>query len=1100
MLKTGTENCRLHGGLSTPIVSSRVLEEDVASPAELAKAYMGSRPSKATTPMLALRSQAPREDATLLNSIQFSPKSSIMSLAPKSALRLGVTENGFITPRSRGRSAIYNMARTPYSRVYSTANQKGVKSISDGFGEPSSSSQYAWEQDGYVGSKQVAHKRRSSVLDNDIGSVGPIRRIRQKTNLLYPRNLSIPVSGGPVGVSSDTAERPSWSTKKLLLLDEPNHKVSTMLGEYGDNSVRSTSFTHVPSKSTEMATKILQQLEKLSPKEKSSEARLAAERDKSPTKLKPSGKAFRSPEDVDASRFLQNAKDGRKLEDSHTTSLPDARDSSSQKQDKIEENDPKALRIPSDMLTPAVNSVDATVLVKDAVPSFKNTGPATANFVALPPQKKRAFQMSAHEDSLELDYDVHSNGGTSRPLKGREKLKTSVVESEAVGTETEAADKISASCEFKPPAGSEFSQRTGLETNNGSVAGEKSFVYTFPPTVAPSSTLQQTLLTPQLTSGVDKIVPLKEASVPPPLVSFGSKNVDKVPPFEIPFSSPASESSDLKYSALLDPKPEGSNGFLNVASGATDAVSETSEAENFDDKNTRNAGDLTGKSGKVFSSALSNSSSTSSIFSFGAPANNSWLNNGLLASSPSIFSSAAPVQNFTSSTTTVVMNSTSIAATTTASSSSLTSSAAAPSFSATPIFGSVAPSTSIAAVSTSCVQNINLKANTEDTAFANLTSSPFGTTSNAISPGSSIFGFSAPATFSTAKNQPQGSPFGNGDGSLGGAQASSGGTSSAMTLTSTGSSIFGFSAPATSSTAKNLPLDSPFGNGNRSLGGAQASSAGTGVATATQTMPVQFGSSAPSPVFGSTGPTTFTSSTLFSSSSSAAKLFSSGNSFGLSSAATSSEASSSSGATSSLFGSGWQPIKSPIFGASSSNSLYNPPPPSTGFPFGASPASVAATDTAPSMAFGSSIGASSGSIFSFTTAASNTSFLTSFSQTQPVFGNNSSVFTAVSGNSDQMNMEDSMSEDPVQASTPAVPVFGQPPVSPPSGLVFGSSTPSATPPFPFGGQQNQATPQSPAQFQASGSLDFSAGGSFSLGTGDKSNRRMVRVKRNPRKK
>ncbi|XP_059624403.1 nuclear pore complex protein NUP1-like isoform X9 [Cornus florida] len=166
MLKTGTENCRLHGGLSTPIVSSRVLEEDVASPAELAKAYMGSRPSKATTPTLALRSQAPREDATLLNNIQFSPKSSIMSLAPKSALRLGVTENGFITPRSRGRSAIYDMARTPYSRVYSTANQKGVKSISDGFGEPSSSSQYAWEQDGYVGSKQVESEytsvRRSS--------------------------------------------------------------------------------------------------------------------------------------------------------------------------------------------------------------------------------------------------------------------------------------------------------------------------------------------------------------------------------------------------------------------------------------------------------------------------------------------------------------------------------------------------------------------------------------------------------------------------------------------------------------------------------------------------------------------------------------------------------------------------------------------------------------------------------------------------------------------------------------------------------------------------------------------------------------------------
>ncbi|XP_059664950.1 nuclear pore complex protein NUP1-like [Cornus florida] len=202
MLKSGTENCRLHGGISTPIVSSRVREEDVASPAELAEAYMGSRPSKATTSMLALRSQAPREDATLLNNTQFSPKSSIMSLTPKSALRLGVTENGFYHPRSHGRPAIYNMAQTPYSGIYSTANQKGVKSISDGYGEPSSLSQYAWEQDGCVGSKQLARKRRSSVLDNDIGSVGPIRRIRQKINLLSPRNTSVWRSSENMGITA----------------------------------------------------------------------------------------------------------------------------------------------------------------------------------------------------------------------------------------------------------------------------------------------------------------------------------------------------------------------------------------------------------------------------------------------------------------------------------------------------------------------------------------------------------------------------------------------------------------------------------------------------------------------------------------------------------------------------------------------------------------------------------------------------------------------------------------------------------------------------------------------------------------------------------
>ena len=105
-------------------------------------------------------------------------------------------------------------------------------------------------------------KRRSSVLDSNIGSVGPILRIIRTTIL-------------------------------------------RTLMENGDNSRPGISFAHVPSQSTEMAEKILQQLDKLapSPKEKSSQLKLAAakEKEKSPAKLSPSmlrGQALKSLESV----------------------------------------------------------------------------------------------------------------------------------------------------------------------------------------------------------------------------------------------------------------------------------------------------------------------------------------------------------------------------------------------------------------------------------------------------------------------------------------------------------------------------------------------------------------------------------------------------------------------------------------------------------------------------------------------------------------------------------------------------------------------------------------------------------------------------------
>lgn len=101
-----------------------MVENNIASPAELAKAYMGSRPSQVSPSLLGMRNQLGKEGTGLLTDTLIPSKSPIMSLAKRSSLSRSDAENGFITPRSRGRSAIYTMARTPYSRVHPTSRLK----------------------------------------------------------------------------------------------------------------------------------------------------------------------------------------------------------------------------------------------------------------------------------------------------------------------------------------------------------------------------------------------------------------------------------------------------------------------------------------------------------------------------------------------------------------------------------------------------------------------------------------------------------------------------------------------------------------------------------------------------------------------------------------------------------------------------------------------------------------------------------------------------------------------------------------------------------------------------------------------------------------
>lgn len=119
-----------------------------------------------------------------------------------------------------------------------------------------------------------------------------------------------------------------------------------------------------------------------------------------------------------------------------------------------------------------------------------------------------------------------------------------------------------------------------------------------------------------------------------------------------------------------------------------------------------------------------------------------------------------------------------------------------------------------------------------------------------------------------------------------------------------------------------------------------------------------------------------------------------------------------------------------------------------------------------------------------------------------MFGVPNQIASLNSPGNDQMNVEDSMADDPAQSSIPPAATFGQPNLLASPNFMFGApAAPGGLSTFQFGSQQNSFIPQSQSPFQQSGNADF-AGGSFSLGSsgGEKSGRRIVRVRRDKHRK
>ncbi|KAF9595462.1 hypothetical protein IFM89_000380 [Coptis chinensis] len=959
-------------------MNSSFLEENVSSPVELAKAYMG-RPSKVTPSTLGLHNQASRGDVSRGTTIPFSPMSHSRSLVPAPVHNASVSkvyDSGYLTPVPRGRSAVYSMAHTPSSRFHQTASLKGVQSMTEGNAGPSTSSQRSWEANLLNGAKQ-ASKRRISVLDSDIGSVDSIRRTRRKTNMMSPSDSlglsihrsSLPISSALIG--TDATKGHLSSVQNQLRLDGHKHNASSRaLVQNGKSSIASKRFVSVPSHSTEMANKILQQLDKLvpSPKEKSYERKTATLMETSPSKLTDGG----------------------------------AGDFMSRKQARVDGTHLKHISDWEEKVGPESSGLVTTRLKYETTSSLNTAIVASSSSLERFSQKKQGFEEIANKDSPELEKNKLSSriGCNPSVVSVKDKKDTPVVESKEIVDGTVTVGNPPGIFTVKK------SRDTGASDNYRAI--EKEVGFTYPVTSATSTVVTPALATSMSPSSFDRTSSANQPTDAGLLTSV-SKSVEKAALFTFSSESVSGESSRL-------------NGIQSEAKLET--VSSTFTPSSGECSNTIIDGDLLRQSNSAVS--LSKSASiTPGIFSFSASASSSLIN-GLPASSSSPFS----VPAF------------SVPAT-------------------VPISGKPAGNDLFASPSSTSYTTTSLKVSAApmfefgssiSAASAPANSASVISTSSGLESTESELKTSYALSFDNLKSSPIGS------------------TTPAFAGSSNGKFVFG----DPSSLLTNLSCDNNQSQNYNSSSAASGSlscvlaAPGTVSAPFTQSVPNQLDSftSSKASVF-STGGSPFASSVpganLFASGSLSTLSSSSSSTFSMTTSSFTSKASS----TSSLLE---QSSTSSVFG--------------TGFNFGSSSA-VSATMGSVATGSSSSLGSPAGSIFSFTSAAPVT--------TAPM-----SRFGSASPGNDQM-IEDSMTEDTVQASTALASGFAQPTI-PPQANSFAFTTPSSggLPLFQFGSQQNPATPQTLSPFQPPGSLGFSGGGSFSLGTGgsvDKSNRRIFKARR-----
>lgn len=176
---------------------------------------------------------------------------------------------------------------------------------------------------------------------DDIGSGGPMRRIRQKANL-----------------PSHQSSLSKLGSSQKLLRNEPEPKALKAVEETGEIGKRNHNYGSVPTESSQMALKIFEHLDRMSPKEKPSGSKLAGITEK-----------------IDSPKGLSSSQDKQKSEGKQRLLFSDARESTFQSKVTVEENGSR--NVNGSFTAPV--SGNAAIVTKAGSTS------------------KRAFSMSAHE-------------------------------------------------------------------------------------------------------------------------------------------------------------------------------------------------------------------------------------------------------------------------------------------------------------------------------------------------------------------------------------------------------------------------------------------------------------------------------------------------------------------------------------------------------------------------------------------------------------------------------------------------------------------------------------------------------------------------------
>eukprot|EP01018_Ginkgo_biloba_P005473 Gb_18080 [translate_table: standard] len=579
----------LFGNASSPAVPPNISDDVGSSPADIAKAYMGVRPFRASPSTLALQGRTIRDEGapSRLNSLPIVPRTEGWPVGN------GQLEDRYKTPQSaRVRSRIHGIARTPYTR--NIPHQTSVQRAGDGFPSSTPSSRWTPIQTPLTGGRQML-KRRSSVLDDGFASVGPIRRTRMKSTFTTPSTKPDPSAPNdnqliPLLSPRYDSSRNALSIKRTSEMERQIDVFPTFPARDNVTKSMGVGLAFVPPQSSETARKILEHLDRMvpSPKEKSAEAQLAIARDKSPSQLTVSmlnGHARRSTEIIDVAPFLDMHGTSSSAVQTYNQSLVDGVSGGDQKYiGKGKAPLFNSMAMPKEMPTSS-GAGNATSQAPDTVCARLEANSAVPDSTLIVPEKSRGFRMSALEESDDEGYGSRKSPTSFHSQTG--KVTSATSDGNGYDFKSSKADKpttplfggkTSASSVSTPRAEANAANLVTSAAIPGDASANNISGFTFPVAPATSSFSEPpptpTPMPSPLSMGNEKP---KMANLSPTF-NFASTSTSKGPVFSFATSGSTDvDTTKPKFDFKFESKPESSFSSTAVAAAAAAESASTSQ-------------------------------------------------------------------------------------------------------------------------------------------------------------------------------------------------------------------------------------------------------------------------------------------------------------------------------------------------------------------------------------------------------------------------------------------------------------------------------------------------------------------------------------------